>query len=73
MACRSDRYKSGIGRSATPKVATSNPGPEMTTITNNSIALRELLEKSANTDLLREMMTFAAELVFSRRVGPGGR
>ena len=42
-------------------------------MTDDNIALRELLEKSANTDLLREMMTFAAELVFSRRVGPGGR
>ena len=64
MACRSDRHESGVGRPAihsgwSPRdlrqgrVATSNPRPP-TTMTDDSIALRALLEKSAEADLLRE-------------------
>jgi putative transposase len=37
-------------------------------MTDDSIALRKLLEKSANADLLREMITFAAERLMELEV-----
>jgi putative transposase len=37
-------------------------------MTDDSIALRELLEKSADTDLLREMIGFAAERLMELEV-----
>jgi transposase-like protein len=40
----------------------------MTTMTDDSIALRELLEKSADADLLREMIAFAAERLMELEV-----
>jgi putative transposase len=40
----------------------------MTTMTDDSIALRELLEKSADADLLREMIGFAAERLMELEV-----
>jgi hypothetical protein len=40
---------------------TTNHYPEMTTMTDDRIALHELLGKSADTDLLREMIGFAAQ------------
>ena len=47
---------------------TSNHHPEMTTMTDDSIALRGLLEKSADADLLREMIGFAAERLMALEV-----
>ena len=37
-------------------------------MTDDSIALRELLEKSADADLLREMIAFAAERLMELEV-----
>jgi hypothetical protein len=37
-------------------------------MTDDSIALRELLEKSADADLLREMIGFAAERLMALEV-----
>ncbi len=37
-------------------------------MTDDSIALRELLEKSADADLLREMIAFAAERLMALEV-----
>jgi hypothetical protein len=58
-------------------VLTSNHYPEMTTMTDDSIVLRELLGESADADLLREMIGFAAERLMelevqglNHRVGP---
>jgi hypothetical protein len=42
-----------------------NPRPETTTIAGDIIALRELVNKSADADLLREMIGFAAERMAS--------
>jgi hypothetical protein len=72
VACRSDRHESGGEQASYPqRVAIAGspvgsgcdqqPTPETTTMTDDSIALRELLEKSADADLLREMIGFAAE------------
>ena len=47
---------------------TSNHYPEMTTMTDDRIALHELLGKSADADLLREMITFAAERLMALEV-----
>ena len=38
-------------------------------MTNDSIALREFLEKRADADLLREMIGFAAERLMEMEVG----
>jgi hypothetical protein len=45
-----------------------NRRPETTTITDDSFALRALLEKSADADLLREMIGFAAERLMELEV-----
>jgi hypothetical protein len=72
VACRSDRHESGVGSPAihsgrpsrgAPAGLGCDPQPrqETTTRTNDMSELRELLEKSADADLLREMIGFAAE------------
>jgi hypothetical protein len=44
----------------------SNYYPERSPRTDDSIALRALLEKSADADLLREMIGYAAERLMER-------
>src|SRR4029453_12231187 len=50
------------------RLLTNNHCPETTTMTDHSIAVRELLEKSADADLLREMIAFAAERLMELEV-----
>src|SRR4051812_44954477 len=49
------------------RVASQNPSTEMT-MTDEKMALLELIEKSADTDLVREMLGFAAERLMAAEV-----
>src|SRR4051812_32836326 len=49
------------------RVATQNPSTEMT-MTDDKVALLELIEKSADADLVREMLGFAAERLMEAEV-----
>jgi hypothetical protein len=71
VACRSDRQESGVGRALIHSGGhRSAPGQgwvarapltlEATTMTDDMIALRDLLEKGSDATLLREMIGFAA-------------
>jgi hypothetical protein len=44
------------------------PQPETTTMTDDRIALCQLVEKSSDADLLREMIGFAAERLMELEV-----
>ena len=48
-------------------VASSNPGPAAAMTIDDRIALCQLVEKSSDADLLREMIGFAAERLMERR------
>ena len=82
MVCRSDRHESGGGRplihSGGHRESPVGFGWNMLnqtedpTMTDEMMSPRTLLEKSADADLLREMVGFAAQRLMELEVESGG-